>query len=51
MSGISGVLNIAKGALMVQQKAMEVASQNIANVNTKGYSRQTVLLESNAPAT
>jgi flagellar hook-associated protein 1 FlgK len=46
MSGISSVLNIAKGALMVQQKAMTVTGQNIANVNTLGYSRQSLLLES-----
>jgi flagellar hook-associated protein 1 FlgK len=49
MSGISGLLNIAKGALMVQQKAMTVVGHNIANVNTPGYTRQKTLLEANAP--
>jgi flagellar hook-associated protein 1 FlgK len=46
MSGITNVLEIAKGALVAQQKAMTVTGQNIANVNTPGYSRQTVLLQS-----
>ena len=48
MSGLTSVLNIAKGALIVQQKAMNVTGHNIANVNTSGYSRQKVVLESNA---
>ncbi|MBM4333004.1 MAG: flagellar hook-associated protein FlgK [Deltaproteobacteria bacterium] len=48
MQGISAVLNIAKSALRVQQVAMEVASNNIANVNTPGYTRQTALLENQA---
>lgn len=47
MSGINSVLNIAKGALLAQQKAMTVTSHNIANVNTLGYTRQKVLLEAN----
>ena len=46
MSGISGILNIARNALLAQQVAMEVTSQNIANVNTLGYSRQRAVLES-----
>ena len=46
MSGISGILNVAKNALLAQQVAMEVTSQNIANVNTTGYSRQKAILES-----
>ncbi|MBM4339167.1 MAG: flagellar hook-associated protein FlgK [Deltaproteobacteria bacterium] len=48
MSGISSVLNVAKGALMAQQQSMAVAGHNIANVNTLGYSRQAVLLESSS---
>lgn len=46
MSGISGILNIARNAFLAQQVAMEVTSQNIANVNTLGYSRQRAVLES-----
>jgi flagellar hook-associated protein 1 FlgK len=34
-------LNIAASSLRSQQKAMDVVSHNIANVNTAGYSRQT----------
>jgi len=34
-------LNIAATSLKAQQKAMDVVSHNIANVNTAGYSRQT----------
>ena len=51
MSGISAVLNTARNALLAQQIAMEVTSQNIANVNTLGYSRQKALLEPTAANT
>jgi len=34
-------LNIAASSLKTQQRAMDVVSHNIANVNTPGYSRQT----------
>ncbi len=34
-------LNIAASSLQAQQRAMDVVSHNIANVNTPGYSRQT----------
>ncbi len=34
-------LNIAASSLRTQQKAIDVVSHNIANVNTPGYSRQT----------
>ncbi len=37
---ISDSLNIAALGLKTQQKAMDVVAHNIANVNTKGYSRQ-----------
>ena len=40
MSGISFVLNLARGALSAQQQGIAVAGHNIANVNTPGYSRQ-----------
>lgn len=48
--GIYGVLNIAQSALATQQMAMEVASHNIANVSTPGYTRQIPLLESQTDA-
>jgi len=34
-------LNIGLSALLAHQRALQVAGQNIANVNTPGYSRQT----------
>lgn len=42
--GISSILNTARNALLAQQAAMQVASNNIANVNTAGYARQEVVL-------
>jgi flagellar hook-associated protein 1 FlgK len=50
MSGIGLVLNIAKDALLSQQYAIDVASHNIANVSTEGYSRQTPIMEANDSA-
>lgn len=40
MSNIFGLMNIAQSALYTQQKAIDVTGNNIANVNTPGYSRQ-----------
>jgi len=42
MGGISSMLQIAKGALAVQQYALNVTGNNIANVNNSDYSLQTV---------
>ena len=42
-------INIAVKGMMAQQVAMDVASHNIANANTEGYSRQRVNLETSAP--
>lgn len=44
MGGILSSLNSGKTSLLVNQKAIEVAGNNIANVNTPGYSRQTAEL-------
>lgn len=49
MSGVGGVLSIARTALLAQQMAIEVASHNVANVNTPGYTRQQLLLQANNP--
>lgn len=38
-------INIAVKGMMVQQTALNVASHNIANANTEGYSRQRVNLQ------
>ena len=45
MSTFSG-LNTATTALFAAQRAMDVTGQNVANVNTDGYSRQRVELQS-----
>ena len=50
MSTFSG-LNTATSALFAQQRALDVTGQNIANVNTPGYSRQRAELVSVGGAT
>jgi flagellar hook-associated protein 1 FlgK len=45
MSGILGLMDIAKRALAANQLGVEVTSNNIANVNTPGYSRQRAIFE------
>ncbi len=42
---LSASMNIALGALNVNQAAINVVSNNIANMNTEGYSKQRVELE------
>lgn len=49
--GLSTTLEIGKSGLKIYQVATEVVSENIANVNTPGYSRQRVILESAPPST
>lgn len=49
MTHLFGVLNIGTSALLAQQRAINVTGNNIANVNTPGYSRQKVNLETNLP--
>lgn len=44
--GISTTLQIGANGLNIYRVASEVTSENIANVNTPGYSRQRVLFES-----
>ncbi len=41
---ITSVLNTAKNALFAQQTALQVVSNNVANVNTPGYARQEAVL-------
>ncbi|HDQ40724.1 MAG TPA: flagellar hook-associated protein FlgK [Desulfonatronum sp.] len=45
--GINSLLNTGKGALLAFQAAIHVTGENIANVNTPGYSRRSVRLEEN----
>ena len=49
MTDIYAVMNIAGKALMNHQKAISVTGNNIANVNTPGYSRQKLIVESSTP--
>ncbi|HBI23421.1 MAG TPA: flagellar hook-associated protein FlgK [Nitrospiraceae bacterium] len=49
MGSINNILGIAKLAMMAQQTAIQVTAHNIANVNTKGYSRQEVVFEETTP--
>ena len=46
---IYGMFNVARTALLTQQKALDITANNIANVNTEGYSRQRVNMEQNEP--
>ncbi len=48
-TNIFSILNTAKVGLLAQQLAIEVTGQNIANVQTEGYSRQEVRFEPNTP--
>ena len=45
----SGLFSIANTALLTQQTVMQTISQNIANAQTPGYSRQETVLQQNEP--
>jgi flagellar hook-associated protein 1 FlgK len=49
MGTLYGTLGIALGALQADRGAIEVTSNNIANVNTPGYSREQFTLSENPP--
>lgn len=49
MSNILGLLNIGQSALLTQQKAIDITGNNIANVNTPGYSRQRLVMKQGQP--
>jgi flagellar hook-associated protein 1 FlgK len=44
MSGLLSAMNAGKTSLSTTQKVIEIAGNNIANVNTPGYSRQKAVL-------
>ena len=48
--GISNIFDIASSGVTAQRLAIEVTGENIANVNTAGYSRQQVVM-ANGPVT
>ena len=45
----SGLLDIGSSALLSSQRALDIISHNVANVNTPGYSRQRVELTARLP--
>jgi flagellar hook-associated protein 1 FlgK len=49
MPGLFDSLNIASSGLNAQQQAIEVAGQNLANVNNPAYSRQVVVEQAATP--
>lgn len=44
MAGISSLLSIGRSALNASQVALQVTGDNVSNVDTEGYSRQSVVL-------
>ena len=49
MPGLYGVMSIATGALGAEQGALNATTNNVANVNTPGYSRLRPVLTENDP--
>jgi len=45
----SGLFSIARSALLAQQQTLQTISQNIANAQTPGYSRQEAVLSATPP--
>lgn len=45
----SGLFGIARSALLAHQTSLQVVSQNVANAETPGYSRQRPLLSASTP--
>ena len=50
MTNLLGVLSAGTSALLAQQRAINVTGNNIANVNTPGYARQRLNLQTGTPA-
>ena len=46
---LASLLSIARSALFVHQRAMEVTGHNVANANTPGYTRQLMQLQAASP--
>jgi len=47
--GLTADLNVSVQSLLASTQAMDVTTTNIANQNTPGYARRTVVLEESAP--
>ena len=50
MAGISNIFNVARSGIQAHQQGLATTSHNIANINTPGFSRQQVVLETARPA-
>jgi flagellar hook-associated protein 1 len=50
MAGISHIFHIARSGVQAHQQGLATTAHNITNINTKGYSRQEVVLETTRPA-
>ncbi|GJL53070.1 MAG: flagellar hook-associated protein 1 [Nitrospirales bacterium] len=50
MAGISDIFNIARSGIRANQQGLATTAHNISNIETKGYSRQEVVLETASPA-
>ncbi|MFH0882764.1 MAG: flagellar hook-associated protein FlgK [bacterium] len=48
-TSLSGIMMMARDALLAQQAAMNVLSHNVSNVNTEGFHRQRVTLSTRTP--
>ena len=46
MGSLNASLSIATQSMLAEQTAIETTTNNIANVNTPGYSRERVYLQS-----
>ena len=49
MAGVSQIFNIARSGIQAYQQGLATTSHNIANINTKGFSRQEVVLQTAPP--
>ena len=49
MSSLLGTMSIALGALEAQQAGLQTTTNNIANQNTPGYTRERPILEESSP--
>jgi len=49
MPQLNALLNIGANSLLLQQKSITVTGNNIANVNTPGYTRQRLAIETATP--
>jgi len=49
MAGVRSIFDIGKGSLVASELALQTVSQNIANVDTPGYSREEAVLQTSTP--